>query len=69
MCFGSPSVPAAPAAIPTTPTATAQDPAVLARQDADRQRRIAAAGQAATMLTGGQGIANPITQGKTLLGG
>lgn len=70
MCmFSRPSVPAAPPAPPPTPVVTPQDPSVLARQDADRQRRAAAMGRASTLLTGGQGIANPnVMGGKTLLG-
>lgn len=70
MCFFSaPKIPAAPPPIPPTPVATAQDPAVLGRQDAERRRRATAMGRAATMITGGQGIAAPVVaSGKTLLG-
>lgn len=70
MCmFSRPSVPAAPPAPPPTPVATPQDPSVLAAQDADRKRRAAAMGRAATNMTGGQGIVMPtVTAGKSLLG-
>lgn len=69
MCLGggSPSVPAAPPAPP--PVAKPQDEAVLARQETERLRRAQAMGRAATMITGGQGIAAPVVSaGKSLLG-
>ena len=66
MCFSSPSMPAIPAAVQNP---TEQDAAVTASLDADRRRRAAAAGQASTLLTGGQGLTGPATTTqKTLLG-
>ena len=66
MCFSSSSMPAIPAPIQNP---TEQDAAVTASLDADRRRRAAAAGQASTLLTGGQGLTTPAnTSQKTLLG-
>ena len=66
MCFSSPKMPSIPAAVANP---TEQDAAVTASLDADRRRRAAAAGQASTLLTGGQGLTTPATTApKTLLG-
>lgn len=52
------------------PVATAQDPAILAAQEADRRRRNAMAGAKSTQLTGGLGLTTPATTSKkNLLGG
>lgn len=65
MCLGSPSV--STPQIPATPTA--QDPAVQARLDAERQRQLQAKGLKSTVLTSGQGVMAPATtRPKTLLG-
>lgn len=73
MCFMSsprPSVPAAPPAPPPSTQITAQDPSVIARQDAERRRRAAMLGRASTISTGPQGITMPtVVGGKSLLGG
>lgn len=67
MCFfKTPSMPSIPAPVQNP---TEQDAAVTASLDADRRRRAAAAGQASTLLTGGQGLTTPAsTNQKTLLG-
>jgi len=65
MCLAG-SAPAAPE-IPATPTA--QDPAVQARLDAERQRALQAKGLKSTILTGAQGVMAPATTTpKTILG-
>ena len=66
MCFGG-STPA-PAPLPTPPTTN--DAEVKAASEAERKRRIAAAGRSSTILTGGAGVTDPVKPGKKkLLGG
>ena len=68
MCFSQPKIPSVPAPVQNP---TEADPAVQASLDAERRRRAAAAGLAATVRNaGGQaGLAAPATTApKTLLG-
>lgn len=65
MCFSTPSVPAAPAPLPT---ASEQDRAVTASMDEERRRKARASGLASMMLTGAQGAGTVNAPGKTLLG-
>jgi len=59
----TPKTPAAPAPAPTLAT-----PDVMAAAEAERRRNRTASGKAATMLTGGAGVAAPVTGTNTLLG-
>lgn len=59
----SPSTPAVSAPTPTVAT-----PDVQAAAEAERRRNRTASGKAATMLTGGAGVAAPVTGTNTLLG-
>jgi hypothetical protein len=59
----APKIPAAPKPAPTTAT-----PDVMAAAEAERRRNRTASGKASTMLTGGAGVAAPVTGTNTLLG-
>ncbi len=67
MCFGGPSIPAAPA--PPPPAPVEQEQAVRSSMDRERRRQAATQGQQSTVLTGSQGVTSAATTSqKTLLG-